>query len=190
MKSQPKPDYQSNDDIQTPQVLAQRLCKHFLCSVYDKDSNFQHTTRFLEPCIGDGHFYHAAAPFFGTSRMNWCEVKVGRDFYDYQGHADWIITNPPWSLLKAAKGRIRFLEKAFQVADNVVFLCTLNHLLGLRARYRLMDRYGFGIKEVVLLETPATPWPASGFQVGAVHYQKGCSGMVQWTDLRKESDCP
>jgi hypothetical protein len=47
MKNQPKPDYQSSDDVQTPRPLAGALAAHFrpepACHVH-------------EPCAGEGNF--------------------------------------------------------------------------------------------------------------------------------------
>jgi DNA modification methylase len=43
-----------------------------------------------------------------------------------------------------------------------------------------MDRAGFGIKEVLLCPTPGPPWASSGFQLGAVHFQRGYKGQITW----------
>ncbi len=177
MKNQAKPGYISNDDVQTPAALCRCLVHHF-----------RPGGTVLEPCRGEGNFFRELIVCPGVAEVLWCEIKEGRDFYQYGGRVDWVLTNPPWSHLSETKakreGRITFLEKSLQVAGNVVFLITLNHALGLKARYRLLDRYGFGIREVLLLDTPPKPWPQGGFQVGAVHFQRGYSGPAAWTDFR------
>jgi DNA modification methylase len=86
----------------------------------------------------------------------------------------WTITNPPWSLAR------RFLKHAYEVSDNVVFLITLNHVLSLRVRIAEMYEAGFGIKEILLCPTPAPPWAQGGFQLGAVHFQRGYRGEITW----------
>ncbi len=197
MRLQPNRNYVSNDDIQTPPELARRLVDHF-----------QPTGRILEPCAGDGAFLKAlrtharsinasardsnarslssqpnrvAQPIRDsatdspcTTRVAWCEAKRHRDFFTWQHPVDWIITNPPWSQIR------RFLQHALSLADHVVFLFTINHLWT-RARLGDVKAACFGLKEIVLVDTPKT-FPPSGFQLGAVHLHRGWTGPVMLTD--------
>ena len=75
---------------------------------------FKPTGKILEPCRGTGSFYDQ---FEGDK--DWCEIEKGKDFLDYDKKVDWIITNPPFSIFD------KFLLKAFEVADNIVFFCPL-----------------------------------------------------------------
>jgi len=104
MRYQPGRNYVSNDDIQTPPELAARIVAYF-----------RPEGRILEPCAGTGHFLACLAG------ADWCEIKRDRDFFDYRERVDWIITNPPWSQIRA------FMTHAFSLADQVVFLMTVNH---------------------------------------------------------------
>ena len=54
---------------------------------------FKPTGKILEPCRGTGSFYDQ---FEGDK--DWCEIKKGKDFLDYNKKVDWIITNPPFSI--------------------------------------------------------------------------------------------
>ena len=92
---------------------------------------------------------------------------------------EWIVTNPPWSLAR------RFLQHAYEVADNVVFLIPLNHIVGLRVRIADMERAEFGVKEILLCATPPPPWPPSGFQLAAIHLRRGCRGAIAWGRLEE-----
>lgn len=188
MRYQPNRDYVSNDDVQTPPELARRLVAHFRPS-----------GRILEPCRGDGHLLAALRTHarrttglgFGetnhrpqageegnrrprecaaAARLYWCEIKAGRDFFACRRRVDWIVTNPPWSQLRA------FLRHAMTLADEVVFLVTINHLWT-RARLRDIAEAGFGLREIVLVDTPAT-FPPSGFQLGAVRLSRGWTGDI------------
>src|ERR1035437_4505300 len=103
MRLQPNRNYVSNDDIQTPPLLARRLVRHF-----------RPTGRILEPCKGAGNFLKHL-----PKSAAWCELKEGRDFFTWTQKVDWIITNPPWSQMR------RFLQQAMSVADHVVFLISL-----------------------------------------------------------------
>jgi hypothetical protein len=173
MRSQPNRNYVSNDDIQTPPALAQRLVEHFNPS-----------GRILEPCCGNGSFLRALrahqrslAKISGSndSEVFWTEIKRGRDFFAWTQPVDWIITNPPWSQIR------NFLRHAMTLADHVVFLLTINHLWT-KARLRDVREAGFGLREIVLVDMPDT-FPQSGFQLGAVHLTRGHTGPITLTNL-------
>jgi hypothetical protein len=158
MKFQANRNYVSNDDVQTPLELAGDIVSYF-----------KPTGKILEPCAGDGHFLQH------LPGAEWCEIKSGKDFLAYQGKVDWIVTNPPWSQIRA------FLEQSFKVADHVVFLMTVNHAWT-KARLRIAKEHGFGLRTILLVETPRS-FPQSGFQLGAVHYERGWRGAITLADL-------
>lgn len=158
MKCQPNRDYDSNDDVQTPVELAGRIVNHF-----------KPRGQILEPCRGDGHFFK----FMPTA--NWCEIKEGRDFFNWKQKVDWVITNPPWSQIR------KFLQHSMMFADHVVFLATVNHLWT-KARIRDIGEFGFGIREICLVEMPKT-FPQSGFQLGAIYLARNWTGNITLTDL-------
>ncbi len=147
-----------DDRVYTPPALAERIVNHF-----------KPTGKALDPCRGKGAFQNL------IPNCDWCEIDEGIDFLGEQGHWDWIVTNPPWSQFRS------FLVKSMQVADNVVFLVTLNHFFT-KARLRDMRSHGFGFVEALLVDTPPSPWPQSGFQLAAVHIQKGFEGTMSITN--------
>ena len=59
-----------------------------------------------------------------------------------------------------------------EIADNIVYLTTINHYTTKR-RIREMKEHHFGIKEIYCVDTPKKPWPQLGFQLAAVHTQRG-----------------
>jgi hypothetical protein len=63
-----------------------------------------------------------------------------------------------------------FLEHSLKIADNVVFLVTLNHFTT-KKRLRLLRENGFWFKKIWLIPTPKT-FPQSGFQVAVVWINK------------------
>ncbi len=67
-----------------------------------------------------------------------------------------------------------------EVSDNVVFLCLINAFF-MKARLRDIHSSGFGIKEILCVDTPPKPWPQTGFQLGAVHIQRGYKGDIKFT---------
>jgi hypothetical protein len=158
MRYQPNRNYVSNDDIQTPVELAERIVKYF-----------KPKGRILEPCAGEGHFLQH------LPGADWCEIKQGRDFLSYEGKVDWIITNPPWSQIRP------FLAHSLKVADQIVFLMTVNHAWT-KARLRIARESGFSLRTLLLVDTPPS-FPQSGFQLGAVHYSKGWTGPVDVNEM-------
>jgi hypothetical protein len=162
MKYQANRNYVSNDDIETPDWLARLLVEHF-----------QPSGRVLEPCRAGGRIFK----YLGAS-AEWCEIKDGRDFLSAElAGFDWILTNPPWSRIRP------FLQKSMQVADNVVFLMTVNHAWT-KARLRDAAEAGFGIRSIVLVPTPRE-FPQSGFQLGAVHYVRHWKGAIELAEIQK-----
>lgn len=63
------------------------------------------------------------------------------------------------------------------VTDNIVWLAPIVNMTT-KARLRDLDEFGFGIAELLLIETPKS-WPQSGFQLAAVHLRKGHRGAWQ-----------
>ena len=144
-----------NDKVMTPKYLCKQIVNYF---------NPQGTT--LEPCSGTGNFLKYMDADF-------CEIDLGIDFLTIEGHWDWIITNPPYSQYRA------FLNKSMEVADNIVFLQLVNATF-YKARLRDMYNSGFGIKEILFIDTPKE-FPQFGFQMGCVHYKRDFkSKLFSW----------
>jgi len=149
------------DSVQTPTDVARWVVNHF------KPAGTK-----LEPACGDGSFLAA----LGRS-ADWCEIKQGRDFLKYDGHVDWIITNPPYSIYDV------FLKKCFEVADNIVFLCPIAKAFKSQKTDRMLTEYG-GIKELVLMGGGQSLGFAFGFPCGCIHFQRGYAGPITLTRAR------
>lgn len=158
MKNQPNRNYKSDDVVMTPIDLAERLVRHF-----------EPKGKGLEPCCGSGNILRF------LDNADWCEITKGKDFFDYNGKVDYIFTNPPFSKIRA------FLQKSMEVADNIYFLFTINHLWT-KARLRDIAEQGFGIAEICIFDTPKE-FPQSGFQFGMVHLARGYIGDIKFTRL-------
>lgn len=157
-----------HDLVTTPEALAEMVVDHFAPH-----------GRLLDPARGSGAFFRAMQRH--SNDVEWCEVAAGRNFLGWQRPVDWIIGNPPWSHAKP------FLEHAMKLADDIVFVITLPHVMT-RARLRLAHGAGFGIvAPVMMLPQPPKPWPSSGFQLCAVHWRKGATSVFQ--RIHSESGC-
>ena len=158
MKFQPNRDYVSNDIVITPAELARELVNHF-----------KPTGKGLEPCCANGNILRF------LPNADWCEITKGKDFFEYTNKVDYVFTNPPWSQIRA------FLNHSMELADNVYFLFTINHLWT-KARLRDIKSHNFGIKEICIFDTPKEFQP-SGFQCGMVHLQRGYIGEIIFSEL-------
>lgn len=148
-----------NDRIYTPDPLARDIVAHF-----------RPCGRILEPAAGGGAF-RGAMP-----GCDWCEIDLNVDFFDCQGHYDWLVTNPPYSIFT------RFLAKAVEVADNIVFLCPENSW-GTNKRKRVLKAAGFGIVEICAVPLPPKPWPQFGVAIAATWVRRGWLGSPAYTRL-------
>ncbi len=151
------------DCVQTPTELAEMIIQYF-----------EPIGIILEPCKGEGNFLEVMErnidPDFCD--IKWCEILEGKDFFDFKEKVDWIITNPPYSKMR------KFMQHSMEISNNVVFLTTINHLW-LKARINDIKKAGFGIKEILLCDTPKT-FPQTGFQLGIFHLKKDYIGDIKF----------
>jgi hypothetical protein len=132
-----------NDRVYTPKYLVDQIVTHFGPS-----------GTALDPCSGHGVFVDSLANI--GCEVDWCELDLGRDFftYDFKGKKfDYVVTNPPWSLIRP------FMQRSMDLSDNVIFLCLVNAFF--------MN----------------TGWPQTGFALGAVHIQKGWDQPTKFSSL-------
>ena len=154
----PKKNNPEADLVFTPLELAKKIINHFPLRGF-----------VLDPAKGQGAFFDQ---FPLGVRKDYCEISEGLDFYAYEGKVDWIMTNPPWSHMRP------WLNKCMEVAPNIVLLCPLVHFVT-KARLRDIFSKDYGLKEFLCVETPPKPWPASGFQLGAMYLQRGFNGGLK-----------
>ena len=142
-------------DIQyTPLNVAEYVVNFFRPSGY-----------ILDPCKGDGAFLRY------LPGADWCEVREGRDFFDYQRHVDWIISNPPYSIFS------KWLDHSFEIADNIVYLIPVNKPFNSYSMMKRIEEYG-GIKHVLVVAPGARLNFSIGFAIGAIHFQRSYKGGI------------
>lgn len=130
---------------------------------------FKPTGKVLEPCKGEGNIFR-----YLPAGSDWCEIQKGRDFFAFIDEVDWIITNPPYSLVT------EFLWHALEISKNVVFLVPFHNFF---RRGTVMDTarklgwvkhmryYGAGQKLGFPMGNP----------VGAMHFVQGYQGDTSWS---------
>lgn len=84
----------------------------------------------LDPCKGDGSFYKI------LPNADWCEIKDGRDFFDYDKKVDWIIGNPPYSIFED------WLVHSFELAHEVAYILPTNKVFQRQVIMRIINNWG------------------------------------------------
>tara|TARA_R100001163_G_scaffold9324_1_gene8949 strand:- start:213 stop:707 length:495 start_codon:yes stop_codon:yes gene_type:complete len=145
-----------NDDVNTNENTAKYIINYF-----------NPKGLFLEPCYGKGAFYNNY-----QGKKDWCEIKMGKDFFNYKKEVDWIITNPPFSIFD------EFLLKSFEISKNIVFFCPLNKVFkGIKLDKKIRE-YG-DIKEILHMGTGSKHGFPFGFSVGCIYYKKNYKGNIK-----------
>lgn len=146
----------ASDTVQTPIDVAKMIVSFFVPQGL-----------VLEPCKGDGNIYNEL-----PEPKEWCEIKDGKNFFDYRTEVDWIITNPPYSIYD------KFLAHCFELADNVVLLTPIAKAFKSMKIERLVDEYG-GLKLIWLIGSGTRCGFAFGFPTGCLYYQRGYKGKIK-----------
>lgn len=115
----------------------------------------------LEPAKGDGAFLKYLP--VGTE---WCEARDGRDFFAWNQHVDWIVSNPPYSRFAD------WLRHSFEVADNIVYLIPINKAFNSYQMLTEIHAYG-GIPMIYVIGPGASLKFNIGYAIGAVHFKRG-----------------
>ena len=112
----------ANDKIYTPVETAKDIISKF--DLYGK---------VLDPFKGSGAFYDNLPE---NVEKDWCEIDLGRDFFNYNEKVDWIISNPPYSIFGPV------IEHSMEIADNIVYLIPLNKLTSSFTRVKSLQKFG------------------------------------------------
>lgn len=146
------PIVEQDDIVLTPDPVAQAIVERF------KPSG-----RILDPCKGDGAFLQF------MPGADWCEVREGRNFYDWTTPVDWIVSNPPYSIFAD------FLRHSFTVAENIVYLIPVNKAFNSEKMMREIWKWG-GIRTCFTVSGGGALGFPIGFCIGALHFERGYRG--------------
>lgn len=141
-----------NDKIYTPHWAAKDMIDHF-----------KPMGKILEPCRGTGVFTNL------LPMSDWCELEEGKDFFQYKEKVDWIISNPPYSIMR------KFILHSFELSDNIVYLIPVWKAFNAYGLVKSALEYG-GIKEIKWYGTGSKLKFPMGNGIGAVHWKKDYTG--------------
>jgi hypothetical protein len=146
-----------DDIVLTPLDVARDVVNHF------KPSG-----RILDPCKGNGAFADL------MPGCEWCEIREGRDFYNWREPVDWIVSNPPYSVFAD------FLRHSLTVAENIVYLIPVNKIFNSDRMMREIWTWG-GVPEIYTVAGGGALGFPIGFAIGAVHFRRAYRGETRVT---------
>lgn len=148
-------DVNPNDIVYTPDAVAKMIV-----------DEFKPAGRILEPCKGGGAFMR-----YLPEGSEWCEIREGRDFFEFKDSVDWIVSNPPYSNWE------RWLTHSFEIAQNVVYLVPIAKVFKSMGTVRSIYEYG-GIVKVIFMPAGKAGFQF-GFPCGAFHFRRGYCGKTE-----------
>lgn len=148
-----------NDKVYTPDHIVDDVLKHYGFHIERQDV-------VMEPFRGEGAFYNRLKDY-SDQEVYWCEIDEGKDFFDFNGKVDWVVTNPPYSIFN------KVLPKLLEIADNNIIVVPVSKLLSSIPKLMDIKRAGHGIKEVYYLGSGRQLKFPFGFPVAAIYIQKG-----------------
>ena len=122
----------------------------------------------LDAFKGKGSFYDN---YPDNVEKDWCEIDEGKDFFEYNEHVDWIITNPPYSIYDEV------MEHSMEIADNIVYLLPLSKVVSSLGRIKKIFEFG-GVPYIYIIGASRCGFPF-GFPACAIHIQKGYNGETK-----------
>tara|TARA_R110001599_G_scaffold65002_1_gene183284 strand:- start:2295 stop:2843 length:549 start_codon:yes stop_codon:yes gene_type:complete len=113
-----------NDKFYTPELLSKEIISLF---------DFKDNQIILDPCKGNGSFYNN----YPDNTINeWCEIDDDKDFLKYNKRVDYVISNPPYSILN------KFIDKCIEICDIGFGFLLHQHALTL-PRFNKLEKNNF-----------------------------------------------
>jgi hypothetical protein len=157
----------TGDIVYTPRWVAMDMVEHF------KPSG-----RVLEPCRGNGVFMEFLPP-----TADWCEIRDGRDFFEWHTPVDWTISNPPYSMTR------NWFKHSYTIAANLLYLVPLRNVFSGFGFVKEIYAFG-GIVEIRLYGTGGSIGFPMGNAVGAFHIKRGYMGSTQFSFANAAETAP
>ena len=102
---------------------------------------FNENEKWLDPCKNNGSYYNN----FPNDNKDYCEILEQKDFFEYEGHVDIIIQNPPYSLMN------KWIEKNIKLKPRIIsFLIGIGNLTA--KRIETLENAGYGLTKMKMLK--------------------------------------
>ena len=147
---------EKNDVFYTPENLSRKL----ISSVPVKP---------LELCFDP---FKGQGSFFDNMRKPsvWGEIEEGRDFFEFDSQVDWIISNPPFSMItKILEHSMKISRKGFGYILPTYSLTT--------PRLELIRKGGFSVSKIIYFRTPKS-WEF-GYSTHFVLFQRDYPSIIE-----------
>lgn len=149
-----------HDVIYTPKLLAREIIN--MVPLAENDT-------VLDPFRGKGAFYDQYPE--NVTKL-WCEISDGLDFFEFNEEVDWIISNPPFSILtKVFEHTVKICKNGFCYIMGVINLT--------QKRLTIAREYGF---ELIHIE-PFFENEWFRFTCVVVIFQKTSNRMVKLSKI-------
>jgi hypothetical protein len=97
-----------------------------------------HNSIIYEPFKGNGSYYNLMKEKYTDCNVIYSEIDEGLDFFDYHDKVDYIISNPPYSIID------KVLEHSVSLKPKIIsYLIGFGNLTTKRIEY--MNKYGYYI---------------------------------------------
>jgi len=147
-------DHNPSDVVLTPEWCAK-----------DTVEWFKPTGKMLDPCKGEGAFHNL------MPGSEWCEIREGKDFFEWTTPVDWIISNPPYTILRD------WMKHSLKIADEIVYIVPVHKIFNAYGLLLEIKEYG-GIKHIRYYGTGSVLKFPMGNAIGVVHFSKGYNGPI------------
>ena len=119
----------ANDVFMTPVALVTTHLEYIAPLVREGD-------KLLEPFCGSGNYLTAMEQKWRENRVDWCEISRGRDFFEYGGEVEVILSNPPYSIID------KVLEKSVSLNPRIIsYLIGYGNVTAKRLEYMELNGY-------------------------------------------------
>jgi hypothetical protein len=101
--------------------------------------------KILEPFCGSGNYLNQIKEKYPSNNVDYCEITLGRDFFDYVEPTDIIISNPPYSIID------NILKKSIELKPRVISYLIAMHNLTPR-RIEILNDAGYYLESMKMIK--------------------------------------
>jgi hypothetical protein len=112
---------------------------------------------------------------------DWCEIREGKDFFQWTQPVDWVVSNPPYSMTRD------WFRHSYEVAQNLLYLVPLRNVFSGFGFVKEIHEFG-GIQAIRLYGTGGSIGFPMGNAVGAFHIVRDFKGKTEFSFAEKPND--